>query len=138
MPAIAPATDRFIPGTWKASAMFGGPVRYDAAGIVQALANYPWSCLEQSDQPRLSPGDAARWTNGRRRPIAGRLQTAVASVLDRQRFDGGFALWTASGDAEPWLTPYAVDFLLRAKAAGAVVPDQAMTDALKFLGEVGG
>jgi hypothetical protein len=66
---------------------------------------------------------------------AGRLQMAVASVLDRQRFDGGFALWTASGEAEPWLTPYAVDFLLRAKVAGAVVPDQAMADAVKFLQE---
>jgi alpha-2-macroglobulin len=66
---------------------------------------------------------------------AGRLQTAVISVLDRQRFDGAFALWTASGEAEPWLTPYAVDFLLRAKAAGAVVPDQALADALKFIGD---
>ena len=66
---------------------------------------------------------------------AGRLQTAVSSILDRQRFDGGFALWNASGEAEQWLTSYAMDFLLRAKAVGAVVPDQAMADALKFLRE---
>ncbi len=131
---IAPATDRFIPGTWKAAAIFGGPVRYDAAGIVQALANYPWSCLEQTTSrgfPLAVLPDGPMAGDDR----AGRLQTAVASVLDRQRFDGGFALWSASGEAEPWLTPYAVDFLLRAKAAGAVVPDQAMTDALKFLGD---
>jgi len=129
---IAPPIDRFIPGTWKASASFGGPVRYDAAGIVQALTAYPWSCLEQTTSrgfPLAMLPDGPMAGDDR----AGRLQTAVASVLDRQRFDGGFALWSASGDAEPWLTPYAVDFLLRAKAAGAVVPDQAMTDALKFL-----
>jgi hypothetical protein len=129
---ITPATDRFIPGTWKASVRIGGPVRYDAAGVVQELADYPWSCLEQSTSrgfPLAVLPDGPMVGDDR----AGRLQTAVASVLDRQRFDGGFALWTAAGDAEPWLTPYAVDFLLRAKAAGAVVPDPALADALKFM-----
>ncbi len=131
---VAPATDQFIPGTWHASARFGGPVRYDAAGIAQELADYPWSCLEQTTSrgfPLAVLPDGPMAGDDR----AGRLQRAVASVLDRQRFDGGFALWTASGEAEPWLTPYAMDFLLRAKAAGAVVPDQALADALKFLRE---
>ncbi len=129
---LAPPTDRFIPGTWRASVLFGGPVRYDAAGITEELANYPWSCLEQTTSrgfPMAVLPDGPLAGDDR----AGRLQRAVASVLDRQRFDGGFALWTASGEAEPWLTPYATDFLLRAKAAGAVVPDQALTDVLKFL-----
>jgi uncharacterized protein YfaS (alpha-2-macroglobulin family) len=131
---LVPPTERFIPGTWHASVMIGGPVRYDAAGIAEALANYPWSCLEQTTSrgfPMAVLPDGPLAGDDR----AGRLQTAVTSVLDRQRFDGGFALWNASGDAEPWLTPYAMDFLLRAKAAGAVVPDQAMIDALKFLRE---
>ena len=131
---VTPPTDQFIPGTWRASAMFGGPVRYDAAGITGALANYPWSCLEQTISrgfPMAMLPDGPMAGDDR----AGRLQKAVSSVLDRQRFDGGFALWTASGEAEPWLTPYAIDFLLRAKAAGAAVPDQAMTDALKFVRE---
>jgi uncharacterized protein YfaS (alpha-2-macroglobulin family) len=131
---VTPATDKFIPGTWRASAMFGGPVRYDTAGITKELANYPWSCLEQTASrgfPMAMLPDGPMAGEDR----AGRLQTAVFSVLDRQRFDGGFALWTASGDAEPWLTPYAVDFLLRAKAAQATVPDQALADAFKFLGD---
>ncbi len=131
---LVPATDQFIPGTWRASVRFGGPVRYDAAGIAQELADYPWSCLEQATSrgfPLAVLPDGPMAGDDR----AGRLQTAVASVLDRQRFDGGFALWTASGEAEPWLTPYAMDFLLRAKAAGAAVPDQAVADALKFLRE---
>jgi uncharacterized protein YfaS (alpha-2-macroglobulin family) len=129
---IAPATDQFIPGTWKASVRFGGPVRYDAAGIERELAVYPWSCLEQATSrgfPLAVLPDGPMAGDDR----AGRLQSAVGSVLDRQRFDGGFALWSAAGEAEPWLTPYAVDFLLRAKAAGAVVPDPALADALKFI-----
>ena len=129
---LDPAVAGFIPGTWRVSASFGGPVRYDAAAIARALADYPWSCLEQTtsrgfplamlpDGPMAGPDRA------------GRLQAAVASVLDRQRFDGAFGLWSSSGEAQPWLTPYALDFLLRAKAAGAVVPEQAMADALKYL-----
>jgi uncharacterized protein YfaS (alpha-2-macroglobulin family) len=131
---LAPATDQFIPGTWRSSVRFDGPVRYDAAGIAQELADYPWSCLEQTTSrgfPLAVLPDGPMAGDDR----AGRLQRAVASVLDRQRFDGGFALWTASGEAEPWLTPYALDFLLRAKTAGAVVPDQAIADVLKFLRE---
>ena len=30
---LAPPLDQFIPGTWKASATFGGAVRYDVAGL---------------------------------------------------------------------------------------------------------
>ena len=131
---ITPATDKFIPGTWHASALFGGPVRYDAAGFAQELANYPWSCLEQTTSrgfPMAMLPDGPMAGEDR----AGRLQAAVTSVLDRQRYDGGFALWNSSGEAEPWLTPYATDFLLRAKAAGAAVPDQALKDVMKFLRE---
>jgi alpha-2-macroglobulin len=129
---LAPPLDQFVAGTWKAAATFGGAVRYDVAGLVQALDRYPLWCLEQatsrgfplallSDGPVAGPDRAAR------------LQQAVGFVLDRQRFDGGFGLWSASEEAEPWLSVYATDFLLRARDAGAAVPDQAVIDALKFV-----
>ncbi|OJW21748.1 MAG: hypothetical protein BGO51_18345 [Rhodospirillales bacterium 69-11] len=124
----------FLSGTWRATATFGSPVRYDVAGLVQALDRYAYWCLEQAtsrgfplallpDGPLAGPDRAAR------------LQQAVESVLDRQRYDGGFALWSASGQAEPWLSLYATDFLQRARAAGAAVPDQALADALKFVAQ---
>jgi uncharacterized protein YfaS (alpha-2-macroglobulin family) len=132
--ALAVPVAAYVPGTWRAVATFGAPVRYDTAGLVQALVDYPLSCLEQATSrgfplALLPDGPAAGLDR------AGRLQTAVQSVLDRQRYDGGFALWSAAGDAEPWLTPYAFEFLLRARRAGAVVPDSAVSDALKFLTE---
>ncbi|MCW3477631.1 alpha-2-macroglobulin family protein [Limobrevibacterium gyesilva] len=131
---LVPAADRFVAGTWRAMASFGAPVRFDAAAVVQALAEYPLSCVEQSASRGLP---LALLPDG---PLAGeqraaRLQTAVASVLDRQRYDGGFALWTANGEAESWLSAYAMEFLLRAKAAGAAVPEQALADGLKFLAD---
>ena len=129
---LAPPLSQFIAGTWKASATFGGVVHYDVAGLVQDLDDYPLWCLEQAtsrgfplavlqDGPVAGPDRAAR------------LQQAVGFVLDRQRFDGGFGLWSASEEAEPWLSVYATDFLLRARQAGAAVPDQALIDAKKFI-----
>ncbi len=139
---IAPGADAkllvpaaaYVPGTWHAVATFGAAVRYDTAGLVQALIDYPLSCLEQATSRGfplafLPDGPAAGIDR------AGRLQAAVQSVLDRQRYDGGFALWSAAGDAEPWLSSYALEFLLRARQAGATVPDSAVSDSLKFLTE---
>jgi uncharacterized protein YfaS (alpha-2-macroglobulin family) len=64
-----------------------------------------------------------------------RLQRAVDSILDRQRFDGSFAMWSASGEAQQWLTPFAVEALVRARTAGATVPEGALREALHFLDE---
>ncbi len=132
--SLVPALEKMIPGTWRAAATFGAPVRYDAAALVQSLADYPISCLEQATS-RGFP--LAMLPDG---PLAGdqrasRLQAAVASVLDRQRYDGGFSLWTASGEAEPWLSSYAMEFLLRAAKAGTTVPEAALSDGLKYLGD---
>ncbi|MEJ0016589.1 MAG: hypothetical protein WDN25_08490 [Acetobacteraceae bacterium] len=131
---LAPPLDRFIAGTWTASATFGGAVRYDVAGLVQSLDRYPLWCLEQATSRGLP---LALLPDG---PLAGadraaKLQQAVGFVLDRQRFDGGFGLWTASQEAEPWLSVYASEFLLRARQAGAAIPEQAVADALKFIAD---
>ncbi len=131
---LQPPTDAYLPGTWRASASFGGAVRYDVAGLVQALDHYPLNCIEQATSRGLP---LALLPDG---PLAGadragRLQRAVGFVLDRQRFDGGFGLWSAEGDAQPWLSSYATEFLLRARAAGAAVPAQALKDAMKFIAD---
>ena len=129
--SLQPALARMVPGTGAARAVFGGPVRYDVAAIVQSLIDYPLSCLEQSSS-RGFP--LALLPDG---PLAGadrslRLQAAVSSVLDKQRYDGGFGLWSASGEAEGWLSAYATEFLWRAQKAGAAVPGGPLRDALKF------
>lgn len=131
---LAPDAVPYLPGTWTATATFGGRLHYDSASLVQALDAYPFSCLEQATSRGfplafLPDGPVA----GEDR--AGRLQKAVNQVLDRQRYDGAFSLWRAGGDAHSWLTAYATEFLVRAKAAGAYVPDVALADALKNMSE---
>ncbi len=128
---LEPALAQMVPGTGRARAVLGGAVRYDVAALLRALDEYPLACLEQVTSQGLPlallpDGELA----GPDR--AGRLQKAVAQVLDRQRFDGGFGLWSANGTAEGWLSAYATEFLLRARQGGAAVPDGALRDALKF------
>jgi uncharacterized protein YfaS (alpha-2-macroglobulin family) len=129
---LGPDGSAFLPGTWTASASFGLGVRYDATGLVRALAAYPLDCLEQLTSRGLP---LAMLRQGAGADRGGQLQTVTEAVLDRQRYDGSFGLWASTGDAQPWLTAYATDFLLRARNAGAAVPPSAITDALAWLTE---
>jgi uncharacterized protein YfaS (alpha-2-macroglobulin family) len=130
--ALAPETSAFLPGTWTAHASFGLGVRYDAAALVRALAAYPLNCLEQVTSRGL-PLAMLRDGSAAGHDRAGQLETATEAVLDRQRYDGAFGLWSSTDDAQPWLTAYATDFLLRARDAGAAVPPSAITQALGWL-----
>ena len=125
--AIDPGLARMMAGTGSARATVGGPVRYDVAALVDALTAYQLNCLEQATSKgfplALLPPTPDR---------AARLQASIASILDRQRFDGAFGMWSASGEAEPWLTAYATELLLRAKPSGAV-PEGGLADAVKYL-----
>ncbi len=130
---LAPPIDRFVAGAWRASASFGSAVRYDVAGMLRAVEEFPLYCLEQSASRALALSAGMSEEGDAERAI--RLQRAVDSILDRQRFDGSFAMWSASGESQPWLTPFAVEALVRARTAGATVPEGALREALRFLDE---
>jgi uncharacterized protein YfaS (alpha-2-macroglobulin family) len=131
---IEPALDRFLPGTAHATVSYGGLVRYDVSGMIQMLYGYRLLCLEQATSkgfPLVFLPDG---------PMAGpqlgpALQGAIARVLDLQRYDGGFGLWQSNGDAQPWLSAYAIDFLMRAQSAGNAVTEAAIRDGLKYLSD---
>jgi hypothetical protein len=133
---VAPAFDRFIAGTARAELSLGAVVRYDAAAALRAVEAFPLACLEQS-AARAMALSAGLFTPAGGDHVA-RLQAAVQAILDRQRFDGAFGLWSANAEAELWLTPFAVEALLRARAAGATLPEAAVNDALRFLDDAVG
>jgi uncharacterized protein YfaS (alpha-2-macroglobulin family) len=131
---LQPPIERFVPGTWRASASFGGPVRFDVPAMLRAVESFPLYCLEQSASRALAL--SSHVTDGMGGPDrAERLQHAVLTVLDRQRFDGSFGLWSAQGAPEAWLTSFAMEALLRARAAGAAVPEAPLNAALQWIEE---
>ena len=105
---------------------------FDPAPIAAALSHYPYGCSEQlvsTALPLLYAPDVGG--TPRLRAPAAALSTTVAKLLDREALDGSFGLWrVGDGEADPWLGAYIVDFLLEAKAHGAVVPEDALARAL--------
>lgn len=128
---LSPPIDRFVRNAWRATASFGAAVRYDVTGMLRAVEDFPLYCLEQSASRALALSAGITEEGDPDRAI--RLQRAVDAILDRQRFDGSFAMWSASGEAHQWLTAYAVEALIRARTAGATVPEGALREALRFL-----
>lgn len=136
---IAPGTARTIgldahglfPGSVQSTVTFGNTLPFDPAEYMQALAANHLPFLTQS----VSRGFPLTVLHG---PVAGpdpraALARAVQQVLDLQRFDGSFGLWSSHDLSEPWLTAYATEFLLRARKAGAYVPDVQIDQALTWL-----
>lgn len=63
------------------------------------------------------------------------VNAAVLQLAMEQLDSGGFSLWNSREDApeDDWLTPYAVDFLLDAKAKGAKLPSGLLERAARQL-----
>jgi uncharacterized protein YfaS (alpha-2-macroglobulin family) len=127
---VALPSNRFIGGTWRAVATWGAPVRYDPAALLASLKRFPLDCLEQASSRVLALAYAPPNPDTAQEDQTA-LGQAIGSVLDRQRYDGRFGFWSAEGNVQQWASLYAVEALLRARAAGATVPDGALEDALK-------
>jgi uncharacterized protein YfaS (alpha-2-macroglobulin family) len=111
---------------------------FDPAPIAAALSTYPYGCSEQlvsAAYPLLYASEVGGVP--KLRSPTGALSFAVAKLLDREALDGSFGLWqVGDGDADPWLGAYIVDFLLEARAHGALVPADAMARALSALKQI--
>ncbi|MEI6559981.1 MAG: alpha-2-macroglobulin [Rhodospirillaceae bacterium] len=129
----------YVPGTGGLAASFSSGPPFDVAGLLAALDRYPYGCLEQLVSralPLLAVGDVALALGVRHKADGGldaRVDQAISQVLDKQRFDGSFGLWSAYNEPSPWLTAYAMEFLTRARAAKHPVPDTPYLAGLTWL-----
>lgn len=134
-----PLLAAYVPGTASVAVTYSSAPPFDVAGILKALDRYPYGCLEQTVSRALpllfvDAVEGALGTPGGRDAAApARIDEAVVRTLDRQRYDGGFGLWSASDEGRPWLNAYAMEFLLRARAKGHAVPDTPLRNGLDWL-----
>ncbi|MBS4699296.1 alpha-2-macroglobulin family protein [Aeromonas media] len=119
-----------------------GTPPWDPAAQWQALADYPYACLEQTLSrawPYLltTADERVAWsqpTEGRKPVSEADLQRALLQRLQRLQLpSGGFGLWDGRSDEEQWLTAYAADYLLARKEAGDAVPEAMLSQALNRL-----
>lgn len=112
-----------------------------ARGLTSFLINYPNYCTEQivsSAVPRLIVTDwpAAQAFVPALQPVyedkpisnADALNHFLATLQTRQNGEGGFGLWAATPTSLPFISDYAMNFLLEARGRGISVP-QGMFDA---------
>ncbi|MEV3812013.1 alpha-2-macroglobulin family protein [Aeromonas allosaccharophila] len=119
-----------------------GTPPWDPAAQWQALADYPYACLEQTLSrawPYLltTADERAAWSNpaeGKNAVSEADVQRALLQRLQRLQLpSGGFGLWDGRSDEEQWLTAYAADYLLARKEAGDAVPEAMLNQALNRL-----
>jgi len=131
------AADEFLPGTAEALLSVSPRPDWDVPGLLRALYRYAYGCLEQTTSralPLLYVEEVARlWRTDPGATTAETLDRAIGHVVELQRSDGSFGVWSDSGDTVPWLDAYATDFLMRAKEHGKNVPDFAIKSAVSWL-----
>ncbi|WP_429108012.1 alpha-2-macroglobulin family protein [Aeromonas media] len=119
-----------------------GTPPWDPAAQWQALADYPYACLEQTLSrawPYLltTADERIAWSNpaeGKKVVSEADVQRALLQRLQRLQLpSGGFGLWDGRSDEEQWLTAYAADYLLARKEAGDTVPEAMLNQALNRL-----
>lgn len=116
-----------------------GTPPWDPAAQWQALADYPYACLEQTLSrawPYLltTADERIAWSKpaeGKKAASEADVQRALLQRLQRLQLpSGGFGLWDGRSDEEQWLTAYAADYLLARKEAGDAVPEAMLNQAL--------
>ena len=122
-----------------------------AQGITSYLINYENFCSEQLVSQAMPRLVEAKW------PVvpvfAHALQPAfsekkisndeaLVKFLDvlhsRQNGQGGFGVWTATPDSEPFVSAYAMHFLLEARDRGVDVPRDMLDAGNKYLRQLAG
>ncbi|HEV2334596.1 MAG TPA: alpha-2-macroglobulin family protein, partial [Stellaceae bacterium] len=131
------AADEFLPGTAEALLSVSPRPDWDVPGLLRSLDRYPYGCLEQTTSRALPllyvEAVVGLWHTDPGFSPAGALDRAIGHIVELQRGDGSFGVWTDSDDTVPWLDAYATDFLLRARELGKSVPDYALKAALGWL-----
>ena len=127
-----------VPHSAQMTVAIGPIARLNVPELLDSLDRYPYGCAEQITSralPLLYLNDVAKMLGmGSDAALDQRIKDAIKSLLSNQTSSGGFGLWGPFDTSDLWLDSYVTDFLLRAKAKGYVVPDQAMSNALDNLG----
>jgi uncharacterized protein YfaS (alpha-2-macroglobulin family) len=125
-----PATDAdaFYRITTSGSLTLSTRPSLEADRMMADLYAYGYRCTEQTvsrAMPALFHGSLSKLYDLplSRTEADGIVERAILTLLDRQKNDGRFGIWSLMHGNNDWLDAYATDFLLRAAEAGYEVSD---------------
>jgi uncharacterized protein YfaS (alpha-2-macroglobulin family) len=127
-------------GTGTVELEFAASPLVAAAGAVDYLLHYPYGCVEQTTSS-LIPWCTVKHLKGvvpafaklPDKTVRAAIQAGADRLLTMQLSNGSFTYWPGGTNTVAWATPYAGMGLVLASAAGAVVPESAITSLKQFL-----
>lgn len=112
---------------------------FDVQEQLSQLIQYPYGCLEQTTSRawpllRTSTEELMKYDTTPNKRIANDreeyINAAIARISGMQRSDGSFGLWSNTSREAHWLTVYATDYLMTAKAQGFNVDGSVLDSAI--------
>ena len=107
---------------------------------VNQLFAYPYGCLEQTvsgffPHILLSFDQFAQLgvDTGTKEETGVKIRQGIQRLLEKQKSNGSFGLWSAKSPESPWLTAYATHMMIEAVDQGYEVPVDAVKKSLKRL-----
>jgi uncharacterized protein YfaS (alpha-2-macroglobulin family) len=107
-------------------------------GLANYLADYSYSCTEQlvsKAMPTLVWNNPA---NGLPAEASREFEAVIRLLRERQNQEGGFGLWGANPQSDPFASTHAADFLIEARERGFDVPDDLLNRANQYLSQLAG
>lgn len=101
------------------------------------LINYPYGCVEQTTS-RFVPAVIAKVNQDLfaealiDKDINNVIETGLSRLSTLQQGDGGWAWWF-SGNSDPYITAYVIEYVLQAKQVGIKVDDDLLKRAQTYL-----
>ena len=133
--------DGYLLGTGRVRLSVASRPNLNVLELLAQLDRYPYGCLEQTTSralPLIDFNEVAEVWAGQNATVAGlreRVQEAIQRILTMQDAGGGFGLWGPDSPVEDWLSAYAMDFIVRARQAKYLVPENAWKRGLEHLQE---
>ena len=131
----ASAISDFIPGTVSQRLTVSSRPNLEAMRSITSLTHYAYWCSEQTVSKAYPALQYDQLSKIYDLPIdkntaSNTVESAITRLVDRQKPNGSFGLWSWSGRSYEWLDIYITDFLIRAKAGGYHVADATLDLAL--------
>jgi alpha-2-macroglobulin len=141
--SLAAPTQGLLPSSIRSRVSASTRLPLPLGKLLGDLLDYPYGCIEQTTSkgyPYVLLDEAGTKALGmaaidpeKRRQNA---QFAIDRVSSMQLDNGHFSFWPGSNDySDPLMTPYVVEFLQDAQAAGFVVPARVLQKSLERLRE---
>lgn len=125
---------RLFPEQRKVSAGVSPLPLVAMTGLTDYLENYTHSCTEQLVSKAIPTVVLSKHPEfGKPRADSeARLQQMLSVLRSRQNSEGGFGLWTATPQAHPFASIYALHFLLDSLDNGLAIPDDMLQKTLAY------